>query len=78
MSYLHFAPYQPEKPRVTKIWLVFNKTAPSGGHHLASIQWYAPWRKYTAQFDGQSVFDPTCLREIADFCETQTKEHKAR
>lgn len=44
---------------------------------LGVIAWFASWRKYTFQSSiNYSVFDERCLREIADFIETKTKEHK--
>lgn len=45
---------------------------------LGEIRWYAPWRRYCFSPDlkHRTIFDANCLREIADFCENLTKEHK--
>jgi hypothetical protein len=43
---------------------------------IGSITWYGPWRCYAFTPRSETVFEKTCLREIADFCERKTKEHK--
>jgi hypothetical protein len=74
MSYLTFDLIELSKSGKTKIWRVLNaeKTA------LGTISWHGAWRKYdfeTMRFGDR--FDHNCLREIADFCESMTKEHRA-
>ncbi len=44
--------------------------------YLGLISWYGAWRKYVF-YPGDGLFDPSCLRELADFCETETTKHKA-
>lgn len=44
---------------------------------LGEIRWHAPWRRYVFAPDRDRVFDPECLREIADFCDRHTGERKA-
>lgn len=34
---------------------------------LATIEYYAPWRKYTVEFLESAVFDEKCLLDIAEF-----------
>jgi hypothetical protein len=55
----------------TTIWLVNDKD----GSRLGSIRWYAPWRKY-AFYPTMAVLEQSCLRDIADFIDARTKEHK--
>lgn len=43
---------------------------------LGMVSWYAPWRKYVFESSGGMVYDANCLREIADFTERTTKEHR--
>jgi hypothetical protein len=43
---------------------------------LGRVYWWSHWRRYI--FEPRGVFDETCLRQIADFLETQTKEHRER
>lgn len=56
----------------TKRWEVV-----SNNGLLAEIMWYGQWRKYCFFPFMQTVFDVSCLREIADFCEARTREHKS-
>ena len=74
MSYLKFIDAAPSPSGKTKRWVVQTAT----GVPLMGIGWHGPWRKYTITWTDQSaVFDHGCLREIADFLEARTKEHKA-
>ena len=57
----------------TKIWYV---RANDGGAILGGVSWFSQWRKYAFGPSIGTVFEPTCLRDIADFCETATKAHK--
>lgn len=59
----------------TQIWKVLTK---DGDTLLGHVHWYGPWRCYSffvssryGEFD--LVFEKTCLRDIANFCENQTK-----
>ena len=45
---------------------------------IGEIMWYGPWRKYCFFPGDHTVFEQKCLREIADFCERETAEHKKR
>lgn len=36
------------------------------GQCIALLKWYRPWRKYALFPMEQTVWEPTCLREIAD------------
>lgn len=42
---------------------------------LGHIKWMPNWRQYTF-FPLNSIFDKKCLRELADFCELKTHEHR--
>jgi hypothetical protein len=57
----------------TKMWGVFNSDS---GFRLGSISWFSHWRKYVYHTNSGTVLDPYCLREIADFCEAKTFDHK--
>lgn len=45
------------------------------GTILGHVKWYVPWRQYTF-FPLNAVFDKKCLRELADYCELATNEHR--
>ena len=64
----------PPKPK-TKVWWVVSKY---DDIQLGTIAWFSRWRKYSFFPKGDTVYEWVCLREIADFCEKQTKEHKAK
>lgn len=48
-----------------------------GGQSIGYVAWYGPWRKYTFSPQPNTVFEQQCLRDIADFCERATTEHRA-
>ncbi len=47
---------------------------------LGRIRWFDRWSKYVfiPNQDTETCFEETCLRDIAEFCETRTREYKAR
>jgi hypothetical protein len=45
---------------------------------LGYIEWFSRWRKYIFAPLNETVYEQTCLREIAIFCEAATKEHRQR
>lgn len=54
----------------------YNVLAKDGGTLLGEVKWYGPWRCYCF-FAGQgTLFEKTCLRDIAQFCDEQTREQK--
>jgi hypothetical protein len=71
-EYIRFvaAPAQPAG-RKTAIWYVEN-----GERHLGRVSWFSAWRCYAFFPAGDTVFEKVCLRDIAEFCEDRTTEHK--
>lgn len=61
------------KPK-TKTWIVMSNYEES--LELGEISWFARWRKYTFRPKNDTVFEEKCLRDIAQFCQDQTKKHK--
>jgi len=57
--------------------VLFDVVPKDGGPKLGSVHWYAPWRRYVFQPCMGTIYEPVCLRGLADVCETLTKEHKA-
>lgn len=57
----------------TKVWTVQTK---DGAHTLGRIAWFGRWRKYAFDPMGGTVFEETCLREIAQFIINATLVHK--
>lgn len=58
----------------TRIWRVRNMQSRID---LGRIRWFGRWRQYSFFPDDELVFEKTCLRTIADFCERATKRHYA-
>jgi hypothetical protein len=62
--------------RRTRAWTVVTKDS---GEALGLVDWYGAWRCYvfTPTLEVETVYEQRCLRDIADFVEARTKEHKA-
>jgi hypothetical protein len=58
--------------RKTTRWNVFGTEAV-----LGQVMWATHWRRYAFFPVPNTVFDAACLREIADFCASQTEHRKA-
>jgi hypothetical protein len=57
----------------TSIWEV----APTdGGVALGSVKWFGRWRCYAFFAHYDPILEKTCLRDIANFCELETKKHR--
>jgi len=44
---------------------------------LGQVKWYDAWRKYVFYPSPNTLFDYSCLQEIALFCHTNTRSHNA-
>lgn len=70
-TWIEFVPLEP-KPK-TKCWLVLNTQFRCS---LGRISWHGPWRKYCFFPEAETVFEQTCLHEIAAFIDAETEAHK--
>ncbi len=43
---------------------------------LGYVKWFGRWRQYTFFPERETVFNPVCMREIADFCQYATERHR--
>ncbi len=57
----------------TNVWSVATRDA---GTVLGYIRWFGRWRGYSFFPNGGTTFEPTCLRDIADFVAKLTQEHR--
>lgn len=73
-KYIKFEPCIAPPHFKTKVWLVETL---DGSFVLGTVHWFSKWRKYAFFPHTDTVFEQTCLRDIAEFCETATKDHKA-
>jgi hypothetical protein len=44
---------------------------------LGAVKWFGRWRRYAFFPGAQTVYEATCLREIADFCADQTTHRRS-
>lgn len=57
----------------TKVWSVHAK---DGGPPLGSVRWHGAWRRYSFFPEPGTLFEKDCLRDIANFLETQTEAQR--
>lgn len=73
-SMLRFAQYA-EAGRKTASWGVSSTGLVPLGH----VRWFSQWRRYCFfPLDQHLVFDAECLRELAEFLQSQTAAYKAK
>lgn len=58
----------------TKIWEVLTKE--ERPITLGSVKWFGRWRAYAFHPEHDTLFEKSCLRDIADFCEYETINHR--
>lgn len=59
-------------PGKTQRWNVENL----GGIVLGNVHWWGAWRQYAFFANDGTLFEPKCLREIANFCEAETRKYR--
>ncbi len=72
-KHLKFVEAEPNK-KTRRMWVV-NK---HDDVPLGNIGWFGRWRKYAFYPLPGMVFEQDCLRDIADYIETMTKEHRQK
>jgi len=45
---------------------------------LGTIRWYGAWRKYCFYPEAETLYEETCLSEVAEFIKTETLKHRAK
>lgn len=55
------------------VWVVQTKATQAT---LGHVEWFSRWRKCVFVPLANTVYEQGCLRDIAAFCEAQTKERK--
>jgi hypothetical protein len=73
-EHLFFVLYGTSASGKTKRWEVRSRSDDS---LLAIISWHAPWRRYVVTPQGHTLFDASCLDEIATFIRCRMIDHKA-
>lgn len=59
--------------RKTDVWTVHQKGADD---LLGYVGWLGRWRCYAFFPRGDTAYERVCLRDLADFCEARTSEHR--
>lgn len=82
MSWIRFDEDGKSASGKTSVWTVatMHDKADSDEQYsgLGAIKWYGAWRRYCFFPLGQTIFEQDCLRDIAAFCEKQTKAQRAK
>ncbi len=76
-TFIRFIEIAVPPERKTKVWTVHPRDGGTISGMLGRVSWYPPWRKYCYLAEPRTVYEQVCLREIAEFCEKRTAEHKA-
>lgn len=75
-SYITFRhEWAQEVGKKTSVWSVHEGVA-YRGVAIGQVKWFGRWKRYSFFPEGGTVFEQTCLREIAYFCETATLKHR--
>ena len=61
-------------PGVTKRWEI---RTTQGDVVIGRVAWSNGWRRYVLQPGYPTEWEQDCLRDVADFLEMNTREHKA-
>ncbi len=57
----------------TKIWDVVTS---EDDWTIGTVKWDGRWRRYAFLVYSETIFEEECLREIASFCQDQTKKQR--
>lgn len=71
-KYITFKEGEPNEN--TKRWNVLTKDE---SIVLGEIKWFSRWYCYSFFPANDTLFEKTCLRDIANFCEEETKKKRA-
>lgn len=77
-KWIHFEPVPVPPDRKTSVWNVFTNGSEKevGGLFLGKISWWGAWRKYAFFPKDNTLYETTCLRDIAQFIEEQTQKRR--
>ena len=60
----------------TKIWQVIQIGVEGFQLKLGEIRWQASWRRYAFFPELHTLYDESCLRTLADYCQMKTQDHR--
>ena len=68
-AYMDFVLQEQDPGRKTEKWKALSV---QGSCELGIVSFHPAWRKYVFWPEKNTIFDPACLRELADFVEKRT------
>lgn len=72
-SYLHFKDMPVKKGMKTRIVNVYSL---NGSESIGEISWFPHWRRYVFFPAEGTLYDPDCLKELAEKVKEMTQSHK--
>lgn len=72
-EYLRTEEGSPPPSGKTKTWDIISVR---GNYLLGGVKWCGRWRRYAFYPEPEMIFEHNCMRDLADFCEQRTAEHK--
>lgn len=54
----------------------FHISALQGGMSLGIVKWHPGWRRFAFFPNPNTLYESECLRDLAEFCETETAKRK--
>ena len=69
-SYVEFGIVGSGASGKTLLWEVWTV---GGAEKLGIVSWFGRWRCYAFFPDNRTVYERRCLRDIADFCESESR-----
>jgi hypothetical protein len=80
-SYLNIVDNGTTPSGLTRRWIVYQRGGVGYDNLpiiLGEIGWWSPWRQYTFTPSGNTIWNESCMDEIAAFLRLMTKEHKTK
>lgn len=74
-KWIRFGTPSPSKSGKTKEWGVMT-TKDDTPVYLGVVKWMGRWRRYAFFPEPNMVFEQTCLRDLASFCDQQNGAHR--
>lgn len=74
MSYVEFIQQPHEHHRKTAWWHVRNRSRDA---YLGTVRWHGAWRQFCFFPEDHTLYNPECLRDIADFVQRATGDYLA-
>lgn len=71
-QYMQVSDPVPSPSGKTQVWSIFDRR----GTLIGTVSWYGPWRQYSFRPTAESIFNSSCMTELATFCAIKTKWHR--